>query len=1121
MRRNGRESYSHSLRKSTILILLVITVLSACEEPYSLEELVDGPDGKALTLSPSTAVLVINNSLTLAPSGGIPPYDYAIVSGGGSIVGTLFTAPASPGTVRIRVTDAAGNQSDAFYTIDAGGLGLGITPASTTLFTGGSVNFAAIGGTGPFSFSIESNNSGGSINGSGLYNAGSNSGGGSVNDTIRITDTADSSFADATVTVQAKPLSISPSSITVYVNQTIEFSAVGGDGPFAFALTTDNSGASIVGNSYSAGSTSGVNDVVTMTDNYDGRTRTATIAVIDTATGVDYAPGAIGGIVSADLLSGSSFDAQFDIGHQLPGGADGADPISWTLYASTDVALGGTDDRIAATGSTGPLTAGGSTTVNVNGATWPSEAGSYYLLVEIAAEDDITFGNNRNQSAGTTQIYAPLSISPAVASIYTGQQIDFTVSGGTGSYSYSFAQSDSGSPTMTGDQYTAGASAGTDIIEVQDNTYPAWPVASATVTVSATPAPPSGDIEYAVTGFTANTPSPNAGSAIGESFTLANMGPDDGNSSVNWTAYLSRDNLPGFSSGDIIIDNGALAPLDGDDSAPGGTDETTRAIGGAWPTDTGIWYLKVKESADDETTQNEWAASGPFDIQSVAADVDYYVSDSPDGGIVVDLNDAVSASFTIGNQGGVAGSSGGNWYAYISADESYNTGDTQIDTGSFSGIASGGTSGAITIDNGSWSEAGSWYLLIRLSSSEEVNTANNIRASDGSYAVTDGSAVTPDYQVSTISMYAPFAPAGSTVSETFSVSNVGANGTQNISWTAYASTDTVRDPGEEIGSGIIGPLAAGGTLANIATLGALWPGAGNYYLIVEATAADEDAADQNDFARSLSRFTVTDPPDYEVQSYTFPVEAEEGTAVSGGFDIVNNGSGDGLKTVSWEAYLSFDQGFSVDDLLIGQGQIAPLTSGASTPMTAADLSIGNWPNYGLSYLLIRLSADDDGNPANDDYISGLTELYQVDQEGDDNSGPSNDGTGPSGGPIADTQDVGTLALGQTLVIRGWLDNSSPSGYDTFRFQILTGGGVTTVSTYAAWPADDDIGGLYVWDELSNQFSSTNNSSFREPELGDLSISGWVPPETGYVSIDSYNFVPTGDEYPYTIYISGD
>ena len=190
-------------------------------------------------------------------------------------------------------------------------------------------------------------------------------------------------------------------------------------------------------------------------------------------------------------------------------------------------------------------------------------------------------------------------------------------------------------------------------------------------------------------------------------------------------------------------------------------------------------------------------------------------------------------------------------------------------------------------------------------------------------------------------------------------------------------------------------------------------------------------------------------------------------------------------------------------------------------MTAADLSETLWPNYGLSYLLIRLSADDDGDSANDDYISGLTELYMLDREGPDNLGLSNDGSGSSSGPFPNTQHVGTLKRGQTLVIKAWLDDSAPSEkFDTYAFDLVEGVGVGTVSTYAEWVAADDIGALYVWDESNNEFASTSNTSFREPAVGTLSVSGWSPPETGYVSIASYNFVAVGNEYPYTIYLSG-
>jgi hypothetical protein len=220
-------------------------------------------------------------------------------------------------------------------------------------------------------------------------------------------------------------------------------------------------------------------------------------------------------------------------------------------------------------------------------------------------------------------------------------------------------------------------------------------------------------------------------------------------------------------------------------------------------------------------------------------------------------------------------------------------------------------------------------------------------------------------------------------------------------------------------------------------------------------------------------------------------------------------------------YASYDTGFSVDDQLLGSGAFSALAAAGTRVIKPSDLTLTDWPFYGLFYILIRFEADDDGNLSNNEYISAATELYILDSEGPENTGPSNDGSGSSNGPIANTQDIGDLHPGQTLVIRGWLDDSSTGTYDTYAFDLQNG--VTTVSTYATWTEDDDIGALYVWDEYNHQFASTDNSHYREPSAGYFSVTGWVPPETGYVGISSYEYVPPGepDKFPYAIYISGE
>ncbi|WP_321990855.1 hypothetical protein [Marispirochaeta aestuarii] len=1103
------------------VILAVVFLVISCQESFTLEELVDGPDGKALSISPTSAVLQIGDNLPVDTSGGIPPYSYGLVSGDGSFTGNIFSAPASPGLTVIRVRDQAGTSVYGEFTINNPGLVLGISPASQTVYTGDDINFSPVGGTGPFSFEVTTNESfSPSAPASGVssysYTAGPSDGSNVVTDIITVTDSLGDSAA-ATISVQAKPLSISPEIITVYVNQSIIFSAVGGDGAFSFAFMVpahNQSGGSLADNVYTAGPTPGT-DTVTLTDGYDGRTRPATVTVVDSATNVDYEAGEILNIVSAAILTGSTFDAEFTIINH--GTADGSRDISWTVYASTDTSIGGADDRIVASGSiSGGLPTGPGTTVQLSdgtGGTWPSEPGDYYLLVEVSAADDLETGDNRNRSAGSTEIVAPLSISPAVASVYVGQSIDFEISGGRGggTYSYSFSQSDSGSPSMTGDSYTAGNSAGTDILEVTDNAY-GWSDQT-TITVSEFPPPPAGDIEYIVDSFTAVDPTPDAGSAMGESFTLLNDGLDDGGASVNWTAWVSQDNSPGLSGGDSIIDSGSESALVGGDSAD-------VSLAGFWPATAGTWYLKVREWSDDEVTPDEWFVSPAFNVQPVSAgsDVDYYVSLAPSGGSA-QVGDTVSASFTARNQGTDAGSSPVEWSAYISADQVYNTGDILVDSGSFSALGSEASSASIPINEGSWPAAGNWYLLVRLQAADEVNTSNNIRASSSTYNVTDPGASDPDYKVSDISMYAPYVTSGSPVEESFSIANIGTSGSENVTWTAYASLNVVPDAGEEIGSGTVGPLNGGQTLSTIPTLGAVWPlTPGEYYLIIEVSASDEVNTD--DYAVSAGRFTVSDPPDYEIQSVTFPLEAEVGTPITGGFAVENSGSGEGRKNISWEAFLSFDTGFSDDDLDIGSGSESPLDAGDSFPIHAEDLDISSWPAYGRCYLLLRISASDDGAPSNNAYISAPVELFVYDIEGPVPGGTANDGSGPSTGPIADTQHIGTLRPGQTLVVRGWLDSSNPlsSSWDTYAVTLASG--VTTISSYALWSAADDIGELHIWDESNFEAASAITFNGREPNVGWLSVSGWIPSETGYVGFRSYRAVSSGDEYPYTIYIKG-
>ena len=63
-----------------LVILLPLLALAACDPAFSLAELLDGPDGHALTVSPESIQVVGGDSVTLQVTGGMPPYAFDLSS---------------------------------------------------------------------------------------------------------------------------------------------------------------------------------------------------------------------------------------------------------------------------------------------------------------------------------------------------------------------------------------------------------------------------------------------------------------------------------------------------------------------------------------------------------------------------------------------------------------------------------------------------------------------------------------------------------------------------------------------------------------------------------------------------------------------------------------------------------------------------------------------------------------------------------------------------------------------------------------------------------------------------------------------------------------------------------
>lgn len=75
----------------------------------------------ALAITPASKTLGANNSYTFSATGGVPPYAFSILSGGGTVTTTGdFKAASSSSNTVLRVTDSAGNTSDATITVNNG-----------------------------------------------------------------------------------------------------------------------------------------------------------------------------------------------------------------------------------------------------------------------------------------------------------------------------------------------------------------------------------------------------------------------------------------------------------------------------------------------------------------------------------------------------------------------------------------------------------------------------------------------------------------------------------------------------------------------------------------------------------------------------------------------------------------------------------------------------------------------------------------------------------------------------------------------------------------------------------------------------------------------------------------
>jgi len=236
-----------------------------------------------LTIQPLAAAVGTSGTFNFLASGGATPYTFAVTSGSGTVnaVSGAYTAPASPGTAIVTVSDAAGASSSANTSIVAPAQ-LMISPASLTLVAGMPYQFSATGGTAPYAYTIVSG--GGSLSG-GLYTAPAAAG----TADIRVGDAVGATSNAAVTVVVPSPtgaVAISPQGPTVPQGGSITFTGSGGTPgspkPYTYSITAGPGTINVNNGAYSPGGATIGSGTVTATDGV-GSTASTTVNILPAA----------------------------------------------------------------------------------------------------------------------------------------------------------------------------------------------------------------------------------------------------------------------------------------------------------------------------------------------------------------------------------------------------------------------------------------------------------------------------------------------------------------------------------------------------------------------------------------------------------------------------------------------------------------------------------------------------------------------------------------------------------------------------------------------------------------------------------------------------------------------
>ena len=108
------------MRIRTIVSLCVLSLALGSCDSFDFYGLLAGAgsgrqQGGALGISPISVTVAVSGACTFTATGGVPPYQFSVTSGTGTIdKGTgIYRAPAAPSSTVVQVKDSAGGMAEA------------------------------------------------------------------------------------------------------------------------------------------------------------------------------------------------------------------------------------------------------------------------------------------------------------------------------------------------------------------------------------------------------------------------------------------------------------------------------------------------------------------------------------------------------------------------------------------------------------------------------------------------------------------------------------------------------------------------------------------------------------------------------------------------------------------------------------------------------------------------------------------------------------------------------------------------------------------------------------------------------------------------------------------------